>query len=57
MCIKFSCSRVEGITTYSLYYNVGVIYDVLGFREKSIECYNMRGDYEPTRNRLKAQLN
>jgi len=53
-CTKFSYSKVEGITTYSSYYNIGVIYDVLGFREKAIEYYTMCGNYEPARNRLKA---
>ena len=54
-CTKFAYSKVEGITTYSSYYNIGVIYDVLGFREKAIEYYEMCGNYEPARNRLKAQ--
>jgi len=56
-CTKFHHSKVEGITTYSSYYNIGVIYDVLGFREKAIEYYEMCGEYELARNRLKAQLN
>jgi len=56
-CTKFSHSKVEGITTYSSYYNIGVIYDVLGFREKAIEYYSMCGEYEPARNRIKARLN
>lgn len=56
-CTEFQHSKVEGITTYYAYYNVGVIYDVLGFREKAIEYYGMCGDYELARNRLKAQLN
>ncbi|UZW16023.1 glycosyltransferase [Clostridium pasteurianum] len=56
-CTKFPYSKVEGITTYISYYNVGVIYDVLGFREKVVEYYKMCGDYEPARNRIKAQMN
>lgn len=52
-CTKFSRSNVEGITTYSAYYNIGVIYEVLGFKENAIEYYNMCGDYEPAKNRLK----
>ena len=56
-CTKFAYSKVEGITTYSSYYNIGVIYDVLGFREKAIEYYEMCGDYKPAMKRLKAQLN
>lgn len=53
-CTKFKYSKVEGITTYSSYYNIGVIYDVLGFREKAIEYYGMCGDYELARERLLA---
>ena len=51
-CTKFSDSKVQEITTYIAYYNIGVIYEVLGFREKAIEYYNMCGDYEPAKKRL-----
>lgn len=51
-CTKFSYSKVEGITTYIAYYNIGVIYEVLGLREKAIEYYEMCDDYEPARKRL-----
>ena len=54
-CTKFPHSKVEGITTYSSYYNIGVIYDVLGYREKAIEYYSMCGGYEPARNRLTSK--
>lgn len=37
MKTKFSYAKVEGITTYMSYYNIGAIYDVLGFREKAIK--------------------
>lgn len=56
-CTKFPNSKVEGITTYSAYYNIGVIYDVLGYREKAVEYYKLCGDYEPATDRLKEQLN
>jgi len=56
-CTKFQYAKVDGITSYSSYYNIGVIYDVLGFREKAVEYYFMCGEYEPARKRLKAQLN
>lgn len=55
-CTKFSYSKVQGITTYIAYYNIGVIYDVLGFKEKAIEYYNMCGEYELAKNRLKSNL-
>lgn len=55
-CTKFPYAKVEGITTYSSCYNIGVIYDVLGFREKAVEYYIMCGDYEPATERIKSQL-
>lgn len=55
-CTKFLCSKVEGITTYSSYYNIGVIYEVLGFIEEAIKYYNMCGDYEPAVKRLAENL-
>lgn len=51
-CTKFSYSKVEGVNTYIAYYNIGVIYEVLGFEEKSIEYYKLCGDYEPAIRRL-----
>jgi len=57
ICTKFLSSKVEGITTYSSYYNIGVIYDVLGFKEKAIKYYDICGEYEPAIKRLKAKLN
>lgn len=56
-CTKFPYAKVEGINTYSAYYNIGVIYEVLGFREKAMGYYGMCGDYKPARNRTKAQFN
>jgi len=40
-CTKFLYSKVEGITKYSSYYNIRVIYDMLDFREKGIYYYSM----------------
>ncbi|WP_207655074.1 glycosyltransferase [Clostridium liquoris] len=56
-CTRFEESKVEGVTSYLSYYNIGVIYDVLGFKEKALEYYNMCGNYEPAIARRKAQLN
>ncbi|EHJ01490.1 glycosyl transferase family 2 [Clostridium sp. DL-VIII] len=52
-CTKFVNSKVEGLTTYAAYYNIGVIYEVLGFSEKAIGYYRKCGDYEPAKNRIK----
>ena len=54
-CTKFPGSKVEGITTYSSYYNIGVIYDVLGFKENATKYYTMCGNYEPAIKRLKEK--
>ncbi|WP_373844866.1 glycosyltransferase [Clostridium sp.] len=56
-CTEFSYARVEGVNTYVAYYNIGVIYDVLGFREDALKYYRKCGDYEPALKRLRAQLN
>lgn len=51
-CTKFNQSKVEGVTSFIAYYNIGVIYEVLGFKEKAIEYYSMCGDYEAAKKRL-----
>ncbi|MBN7573053.1 glycosyl transferase [Clostridium sp. 2-1] len=51
-CTNFSECKVGGITTYKSFYNIGIIYDVLGFREKAIGYYRMCGEYEPAKKRL-----
>jgi len=56
-CTKFPYAKVEGTNTYNAYYNIGVIYEVLGFREKAMEYYGMCGDYKPAMNRIKVQFN
>lgn len=56
-CTKFPYGKVEGVTSFSAYYNAGVIYDVLGFKDKAAQCYRMCGDYEPAIKRLKSQMN
>ena len=56
-CTKFKVSKVQGVNTYLAYYNIGVIYDVLGIMEKAIENYRMCGEYKPALIRLRKQLN
>lgn len=56
-CTKFPYAKVEGVNTYRSYYNIGVIYDVLGYREKAVEYYVMCGEYDPARKRITKQLN
>jgi glycosyltransferase involved in cell wall biosynthesis len=56
-CTKFSYGKVEGVTSFLAYYNIGVIYDVLGFREQAIDYYKLCGFYEPAVKRLREQMN
>lgn len=56
-CTKLSYCKVDGVNTYIAYYNIGIIYDVLGFREKAVEYYKNCGDYEPALKRIRAQMN
>jgi glycosyltransferase involved in cell wall biosynthesis len=55
-CTKFSQGKMEGITTFLPYYNIGVIYEVLGLRDKAKEYYKLCGNYSPAIERLN-QLN
>jgi Glycosyltransferases involved in cell wall biogenesis len=52
-CTKLSYGKMEGITTFLPYYNVGVIYEVLGMKNQAIEYYKMCGDYSLAKERLK----
>lgn len=56
-CTKFKASKVEGVNTYLAYYNIGVIYDVIGFRVEAINYYKMCKEYKPALIRLRKKLN
>lgn len=43
---------VEGVNSYKAYYNIGVIYECLGQREKSISYYGKCGNYSPALDRI-----
>jgi glycosyltransferase involved in cell wall biosynthesis len=43
---------VEGVNGYSAFYNIGVIYECLGDKERAREYYKKCGDYEPALARL-----
>jgi glycosyltransferase involved in cell wall biosynthesis len=45
------CATV-GVNSYSAYYNIGVIYECLGDRERAGEYYRKCGDYAPAKERL-----
>lgn len=44
--------KTEGINSYMPNYNIGVIYECTGNKEKAIQFYRKCGNYMPARNRL-----
>lgn len=44
--------RNKGVNSYSAYYNIGVIYECLGEKEKAFTYYEKCGNYEPSKKRL-----
>ena len=45
---------VEGVNSYSSYYNAGVIYECMGHIDEAINYYKKCGDYEPAVQRIHA---
>ena len=45
-CTEFEEGKMEGITSFLPLYNIGVIFECLGFREEALNYYEMCGDYE-----------
>lgn len=45
---------VEGVNSFSAYYNIGVIYECLGHREEAVDYYKKCGNYAPALERRKA---
>lgn len=52
-CISDKEGKIVGINSYQPNYNIGVIYEVLGLKEKAIRFYNQCGDYTLAKQRLK----
>lgn len=51
-CTRFTYSKVEGVTSFSAYYNIGVIYEVLNFENEASKYYKLCGKYQPALKRL-----
>ena len=51
---KMKDYSIEGTNTYSAWYNMGVIYEVLRERETALSYYRKCGSYSPARKRLDA---
>lgn len=54
-CTEFKKGKIEGITSYLPLYNIGVIFDCLGFKQEAYTYYEMCGNYEPAINQLNAE--
>ncbi|AVP64046.1 glycosyl transferase [Clostridium botulinum] len=52
-CTEFKEGKIEGITSYLPLYNIGVIFECLGFKEEALNYYNLCGDYIPATDRVK----
>ncbi len=50
-------TRVEGTNSYLALYNMGVIYECLGYSQKALEYYNKCGGYFKAQERLKTVKN
>lgn len=50
---EFADSSRPGANSFAAWFNIGVIYEVLGFKEKSIKAYKKCNDYDPAKERLK----
>lgn len=44
-CTKYDEGKIEGINSFLPLYNIGVIFECLGFKEEAINYYNRCGDY------------
>lgn len=49
--VLYKDCKVEGVNSYQAYYNIGVIYECLGYKDKALEYYEQCGDYENAQNR------
>lgn len=56
-CTKFTEGKMEGITTYLPNYNIGVIFDVLGYKKQAIQYYKKCGNYKPAVDKISNNLN
>ncbi|WPC41068.1 glycosyltransferase [Clostridium sp. JS66] len=52
ICTTYEEGKIEGVTSYLPYYNIGVIYECLGEKDKSENYYKMCGNYELALKRL-----
>ncbi|MBV4421995.1 glycosyltransferase family 2 protein [Clostridium tyrobutyricum] len=51
-CTEFKDGKIEGITSYLPFYNIGVIFECLGLKKEAVGYYSMCGDYKPAKKRI-----
>lgn len=47
LCTEMDNSRIEGVSSFLSYYNIGVIFECLGYFEDAAEYYLKCGNYKP----------
>lgn len=52
LCIGSIEGKIQGVNSYLANYNIGVIYEILGYRKEAIGYYKQCGNYEPAKIRL-----
>lgn len=52
-CQNYSDYKIEGVNSYKANYNIGVIYEVLGYLNQAVEFYMKCGEYSLALERLK----
>lgn len=50
--VKHAECKSKGVNSYAAFYNIGVIYECLGYKEDAKEYYLKCADYEPAEKRL-----
>lgn len=53
LCIGKNEGKIEGINSYQPNYNIGVIYEALGFQEKALDYYRKCGEYYLAKQRMR----
>lgn len=53
---KADTCEVDGTNSYKAFYNIGVIYDVIGNKEKALFYYSKCGDYDKAKARIDALM-
>lgn len=44
--LTYKSSKIDGCNSYKAYYNIGVIYECLGYKDKAMESYKLCGKYD-----------